>query len=338
MSLFERRPKVADIAAKAGVSTATVDRIMNRRGGVHQRTVARVEQVIRDIITGEGAEAAASPATRRIAVILSRDGSLVTQILGQALIEAGPAAALEVELAAFEPMNPAALADCLRDCAKRGCDSVVVQALDHSLVREALAELLAAGISVVTVLTDLTGIDRLAYAGLDNRAAGRTAGQLMARLVKGPGKLAVVWGGQLYRSHEERESGFRSVVRSERGDLECLEVVTGNDDLAITRERVEKVIAQYPDLVGIYCVGGGVAGAAQAIDNAGLGQSLVMIGHNCNAQTRPYLLSGTIDAVIHQDIRLIAQHVLRCLSAGKPVPSNPAIPIEIIMRENMLHR
>lgn len=338
MSLFERRPKVSDVAARAGVSTATVDRIMNRRGGVHQRTVERVEQIIREIMTPDAAEIAMNAAAKRVGVVLARDGSLVTQTLAQALIETGPAACLEVGVELFEPMNPSALADCLRNCARQECKSVVVQALDHSLVREAIAELVAAGISVITVLTDLIGVDRLAYAGLDNRAAGRTAGQLMSRLAKGAGKLAVVWGGQLYRSHEERESGFRSVVRSERNDLECLEVVTGNDDFTITRERVEKVIAQHPDLVGIYCVGGGVVGAAQAIDNAGLGASLVMIGHNCNAQTRPYLVSGTIDAVVHQDIKLIAQHVIKCLSSEKAVPSTALVPIEIIMRENMLHR
>ena len=338
MSLFERRPRLTDIAARAGVSTATVDRIMNRRGGVHQRTVERVEQAVREILASDAADPDAGAAAQRVGVVLARDGSLVTQTLAQALADAGPAASLDVVVTLFEPMNPAALAASLRDCGRRGCGSVVVQALDHALVREVIAELAAAGVAVITVLTDLMGVDRLAYVGLDNRAAGRTAGQLMTRLANGPGKLAIVWGGQLYRSHEERESGFRSVVRSERADLECLEVVTGNDDPAITSERVAKVIAECPDLAGIYCVGGGVAGAAQAIDNARLGQPLVMIAHNCNAQTKPYLLSGTIDAVVHQDISLIARQVLKCLASGKPAASNAAIPIEIIMRENMMNR
>ena len=50
--LLERRPKVADVAARAGVSTATVDRVINGRGGVHQKTVARVEEAIREIVGG----------------------------------------------------------------------------------------------------------------------------------------------------------------------------------------------------------------------------------------------------------------------------------------------
>ena len=189
-------------------------------------------------------------------------------------------------------MNPEALAERLRACAQRGSSGVAVQVLDHALVREAVAELARAEIPVVTVLTDIAGVDRLAYLGLDNRAAGRTAGLLMGRFCRGTGKLAVVWGGQLYRSHEERESGFRSVLRAERPDLQSLELITGNDNPEMTRARVREALATHPDLVGIYCVGGGVAGAADAIEQAGLAPQVVLIGHNYNPETKPYLLSG----------------------------------------------
>ncbi|MBI3513707.1 MAG: helix-turn-helix domain-containing protein, partial [Proteobacteria bacterium] len=50
--MLTRRPKVADVAARAGVSPATVDRVINGRGGVHQKTVALVEAAIRDIVDG----------------------------------------------------------------------------------------------------------------------------------------------------------------------------------------------------------------------------------------------------------------------------------------------
>ena len=82
-------------------------------------------------------------------------------------------------------MNPEALADRLRACAQRGSSGVAVQVLDHALVREAVAELARAEIPVVTVCTDIAGVDHLGYFGLDNRAAGRTAGLLMGRFCRG---------------------------------------------------------------------------------------------------------------------------------------------------------
>jgi LacI family transcriptional regulator len=212
-----------------------------------------------------------------------------------------------------------------------------VQVLDHALVREAVAELARAEIPVVTVLTDIAGVDHLGYFGLDNRAAGRTAGLLMGRFCRDNGKLAVVWGGQLYRSHEERESGFRSVLRAERPDLQSLELITGNDNPDMTRDRVRDALATHTDLIGIYCVGGGVAGAADAIEQAGLAPRVVLIGHNYNPETKPYLLAGTIHALVHQDMGRIAADALACLAARKPVAA-ARIPIEIITRENTMYR
>ena len=245
-----------------------------------------------------------------------------TKALADGFARAAEHAGANVEISFVETMNPDALAARLRDCAQRGSSGVAVQVLDHALVREAVAELSGAKIPVVTVLTDIAGVDHLGYFGLDNRAAGRTAGFLMGRFCRGGGKLAVVWGGQLYRSHEERESGFRSVLRSERPDLQSVELITGNDIPEITRDRMRETLAVHKDIVGVYCVGGAVAGAADAIEQAGLAPQLVLIGHNYNPETKPYLLSGTIHALVHTDMDRIASDALACLSAHGRAPAS----------------
>ena len=336
--MLERRPRVSIVAARAGVSTATVDRVINGRGGVRAKTAARVEEAIREIVGRPLSVAPAIDLAQRFDVVLSGERGGGTKALADAFASAAEAAGANVEISFVETMNPTALAARLRACAQRGSSGVAVQVLDHALVREAVAELSRANIPVVSVLTDIAGVDRLAYFGLDNRAAGRTAGFLMGRFCRGSGKLAVVWGGQLYRSHEERESGFRSILRSERPDLQLLELITGNDNPEMTRARVSDALASHRDLVGIYCVGGGVAGAAEAIEHAGLAPSLVLIGHNYNPDTKPYLLSGTIHAVIHQDMGRIAADALAHLSTRTPMSTMTGIPIEIITRENMMFR
>ena len=45
----EVKPTVHDIAREAGVSLATVDRVLNARPGVRQITVARVQEAIRSL-------------------------------------------------------------------------------------------------------------------------------------------------------------------------------------------------------------------------------------------------------------------------------------------------
>lgn len=333
-NVLDRRPKVADVAARAGVSTATVDRVINGRGGVHQKTIARVEEAIREIV---GGRLPAPDPAHRFDVVLSGERGGGTKALADAFARAAENAGANVEVSFVDTMNPDALAERLRACAQRGSSGIAVQVLDHALVRDAVAELAGANIRVVTVLTDITGIDHLGYFGLDNRAAGRTAGFLMGRFCRGGGKLAVVWGGQLYRSHEERESGFRSVLRAARPDLQSVELITGNDNPEMTFARVRDALDLHKDLIGIYCVGGGIAGAADAIERAGLAPQIVLIGHNYNPETKPYLLSGTIHALIHQDMDRIAADALACLSAQKPAAA-ARIPIEIITRENPMYR
>jgi LacI family transcriptional regulator len=338
MSVLERRPKVADVAARAGVSTATVDRVINGRGGVHQKTVARVEEAIREIAGHGRAAAPVIDASLRFDAVLSGERGGGTKALADGFTHAAETTGANVEISFVETMNPQALAERLRAVARRGSSGVAVQVLDHALVREAVAELARAHIPVVTVLTDIAGVDRAAYFGLDNRAAGRTAGFLMGRFVRGTGKLAVVWGGQLFRSHEERESGFRSVLRAERPDLQSVELITGNDNPEVTRARVREALAVHKDIVGVYCVGGAAAGAADAIEKAGLAPQIVLIGHNYNPETKPYLISGTIHALVHADMDRIAADALACLAARRIAPAPPPIPIEIITRENTMYR
>ena len=53
---------------------------------------------------------------------------------------------------------------------------------------------------------------------------------------------------------------------------------------------------------------------------------------------RKALIKGTIDAIIHQDMTRIADPALNCLIGVKGSPVSAGIPIEIITRENLMHR
>ena len=331
---IERRPKVADVAARAGVSTATVDRVLNGRGGVSPYTVARVEDAMREIA------AIGSPAPIEdilpCRVLLAGDGSAFVRSLSAELEGAFAIAGAAIEVSYVDRLDPAGLATGIAASVAGGCKSLVVQAVDTAEVRKAIDDAAAAGVAVITVTSDVPNSRRHAYVGLDNRAAGRTAGLLMGRFCRNPGTLAMLWAGQLYRSHEERESGFRSVLRADRPDLKCLEVITGDYTPARARRLTEEVIARNADLVGIYCIGGGISGVAEAVESSKGPLKPVLIGHNCNTDTQPHLLSGTIAALMHQDVERIAANVLAALLERAPISPRKAIRTEIITRENLV--
>jgi LacI family transcriptional regulator len=106
-----------------------------------------------------------------------------------------------------------------------------------------------AGKPVLAVVSDLERSARSAYLGIDNRAAGQMAAYLLGRHLEYriDASVAVVVGNVSYRCHEDREIGFRSLLRQKFSNIELLEVV-GNDSSEIAYDATLKLFATKPNL------------------------------------------------------------------------------------------
>ncbi len=159
----------------------------------------------------------------------------------------------------------------------------------------------------------------------------------MGRLLNEPGEIAVFLGGGLYRSHEEREMGFRAVVREEFPDLALLPPCQGKDDPERNYEMAAGLLERQPNLTGIISLGGGNRGIEKAIVESGCKDMITYVAFNLTPLTRQALLTGVIDAVVHQDMARAADMAVGQLTnhlTSRPV-SFSHVPVEIIMRENV---
>ncbi len=333
------KSRIIDIALQAGVSTATVDRVLNKRPGVRQKTIDRVHEALRwlDKAPVRPTVIPSVAADLTIDVVIAGEAGFANAALASELRLAGSKLGLTLRPAYPKRMDPGALADALHRGLEQGSSGFIVQPLDHPLVREALAEISHRNLPVITVLTDLPGAEAMGYSGLDNRAAGRTAGLLMGRLCKRPGDVATFWGGGLYRSHEEREIGFRSIIRTEFPELSLLADIKGRDDPHRNYELARKLLASHRTLRGIYNVGGGNRGIEKALIESGRAAEICYVAFNLTPLTKQSLLNGHIDAVVHQDMARVAHLAVTALVdnfTGKPV-SCPRVPVEVILRENI---
>lgn len=335
-----RAARVADIAREAGVGTATVDRVLNGRSGVSAGTIDRVrraEEVLTTRNFANGRLRSDQGGAFQFEVILPSDAGPSTDYLGQALRNAGETSGANVTCSQVEKMNPIALANRLNTCVGTGLSGVAFQALDHPMVRDAVARLTAERVPCLALMSDLDDSEVFGFVGADNRAAGRSAGYLMGRFVRKQGKVAVLWGGELYRSHEQREIGFRTVVRSEYPHLTILDLVSGGDTVDGNYQEVAAVLREHGDLVGIYSVGGGNRGVVQALQDHGRARDVVVIGHNLTSTTQRFLFEGSMDAIIHQNMDLAATRAIdaligQCIGRAKPIER---LPVEIVIRENI---
>ncbi len=212
---MRHRYPIREIARQAGLSTATVDRVLNRRGNVTESTIREVQEAIKDL-DRQQSQVRLGGRTFMIDIVMQTPERFSTAVRD----------ALESELPSLHPAlvrsrfhfretcPPAELIGTLDRIAKRGTQGVILKAPDEPEIAAAVGRMVAAGIPVVTLVTDLPHSARLAYVGIDNRAAGGTAAYLLGQWLGGrPGDVLTTISRGSFRGEEEREMGFRSAMR-----------------------------------------------------------------------------------------------------------------------------
>jgi LacI family transcriptional regulator len=318
---------VREIARQAGLSEATVDRVLNLRGGVRQSTVDEVHRAIADLHR-----------QRSQLRLTGRTFFLDLVVDAPARFSAAVRAALESQLPLVRPATfrarfhlaeappVAELVATLDGIARRGSQGVVLKAPDHPLVVAAVERLAEAGIPVVTLVTDLPTSRRVAYVGLDNRAAGATAAYLLDRWLPESGAAVLVTRGTgSFRGEDDREMGFRSTTRSLRPGRRQVDLVDPSGDDAVLRGLVRDALTADPDIAAVYsmyAVGGNAATLAAFADAGRVCRAFV--AHDLDAENLGLLQGDRLSAVLHHDLALDmrrACHVV--MQAHGALPGTP---------------
>jgi LacI family transcriptional regulator len=209
-----------------------------------------------------------------------------------------------------------------------GLDGLAVVCKNIPPIIDELKRLRQAGKHVVALVSDLDSSARLAYLGIDNRAAGNVAAYLMGRHLeeRTGAQVAVVVGSFSYRCHEDREIGFRSIMRQQFEGIEVLEVIKGKDSDEATYDAVRKLLQIEPNIAGVYNVAGGNRGLAQALAELQRAHRPVYITHELNRVTEPLLRTQQIDYLIVQDLD---EMVRRATQFMREIPSDDRQPHEL---------
>lgn len=340
------KPTVHDIAAKAGVSLATVDRVVNLRSGVREVTKARVEAAIaelgyvRDVAAANLARSRVYP----LIFILPNNDNSFMQVLRdevRAAISRGPSERASITLIEIPPFNAQALVAALEAARAEMPAGVAFVAVEGDDVRQAVDALSDADIATVTLVSDLSGSKRDHYAGVDNIAAGKTAASLLGRFVNAPAvKVAVLAGSLMVRDHRERVDGFMSIMAHEFPQLEILPVLEGRDDVATVEKLVRATLEQHDDIGGIYSLGAGNRGLIRALESIPQSHHRPsVIAHELSAHTTAALKAGLIDAVLNQDAGHEVRSSIRVLKAKADkvgvIAAQERIRLDIFMRDNL---
>ncbi|MDV3128237.1 LacI family DNA-binding transcriptional regulator [Mycobacterium sp. 21AC1] len=329
------RYKVREIAQQAGLSEATVDRVLNDRPGVRENTRAEVLQAIADL-------------DKQRAQLRLNGRRFLIDVVMQTPRRFSDAfrAAIEAELPAFAPamlrarfrLWESGATDQMVDALARirGSHGVVLKAPDQPEIVEAIDRLVAAGVTVVTYTTDVPHSSRCAYVGIDNHGAGATAAYLMDQwLGSAPSSVLITLSRTVFRGEGEREVGFRSGLRSSGRDIV---EVSDSDGIDATTERlVLEALRRNPSVEAVYSPGGGNTATVAAFEKLGR-VCRVYVAHDLDADNRTLLRDGKISVVLHNDLRADARLAMRLILAQHgALPVEPArpTPIQVITPYNL---
>ncbi|MCB2126058.1 MAG: substrate-binding domain-containing protein [Rhodobacteraceae bacterium] len=340
------RVTIADLAREAGVSLATVDRVLNGRLKVREETALKVHEAAQRI-GYHGANAIRSRILAdlpelHVGVILQKERHAFYRDFARQ-IESRVARVTSYRMRATirfaETTLPGELADLLRSMSGK-VQAVAASGLDHHEVTAAVADLKARGIPTFSLLSDFAQGVRESYIGVNNLKVGRSVGWLMSKIALRPGKIGIFIGGHRFHGHELRETGVRSSLREYAPDFELLNPMINLEARQITYEATLEMLAKHRDLVGLYCAGGGMEGAITALRESGRASDVVLVVNELTDETRLALQDRTVSIVISTPLPAVCEElatlILHTVANGMAeTPGQRFLPFQIWTPESL---
>ncbi|PRY20723.1 LacI family transcriptional regulator [Aliiruegeria haliotis] len=339
------RPTTKDIAREAGVSLATVDRVLNKRPGVQKRTVEKVQKAIEKIgfVRNVSAANLARSKSYRFLFLLPETGDQFLAQLEDVIREIDDAMTADMVSARILRIpadDPQATADILGAVSQKETEGLAIMAPESPQVRDAMIRVAERGIGTVSIVSGHPTEAGDAFVGIDNFAAGATAGRLMGRFLGGqPGKIMVVAETMHARDSLERRNGFDAVITSDYPELLALPTLETRGQQDRTNAIIERSLQNQDNIVGAYILNSEARVPLEAVRRLGNAADLVVIAHERTPFTEIALRDGLVDAVIAQNPRHLvnsAVEILRARSDNRNVvPSAESTRINILLKENL---
>lgn len=313
---------IKEIAERAGVHRATVDKVLHDRKGVSTEVRERIRQIIEEVgytPNPAGRVLQKQGKTYHIAAILIDVDALPYLKEGIELgvhWQVGFDIEIHYHINAFQDAQ--GQMEHIDRAAQEQVDAIILSPINDNRVRGAIDRAVEAGVPIVTTNADIDGTKRNCYVGMDSGRASRVAGRLMGQLLGGQGKVAIISSAIETENNSyfmlAREQGFSTFIKTTYPGVHIAAVIESFEDPRITYEKTVRLFETHPDLQGIYITCGGVAEVGRAIIECGRRDTIKVISY----EDYPQILN------------LIREEVIDCTLASE-LQRQGALPVQIIM-------
>jgi LacI family transcriptional regulator len=338
------RPTTKDLAKAAGVSRATVDRVLNARDGVTQSTVDRVNTAIEALGFERNIQAAnlAKSQSYRFIFALPRSGDQFLEQIVARITEAKAVFSADhvwCEVHHIDENDPHRIAAYLGTLSKEDTAGVAIMSPETPQVRDAISRLQERGVAALPFISNQSMMNS-DWVGIDNRAAGATAGLLLGQCVgQRTGSVMVIAESMQSRDSLERRLGFDQEINDSFQGLRVLPSLETYGSEIRARAVIAACQKSNPDIVGIYVMASEARTPLTMLKDLNVAASIIKVAHERTPFTEQALRERSLDGVIAQDPGHLVRSAIRRLKGivdrRQTLGSQEQIRIEILLRSNI---
>ncbi|MGD1046727.1 MAG: substrate-binding domain-containing protein [Bacteroidota bacterium] len=230
----------------------------------------------------------------------------------------------------------------VEQCIEEGVSGIVLSPVDNNALVESVSRAMKKKIPVLifdSALKGKPGKDFISFVGIDNRKAGNLAGENLAKLLKGKGKVVLLRYVAGQANTTEREEGFLEAIAKEKGiQLIVQDRYTGGT-IDGAKKAGMSLISQLKKADGIFCPNEiSTMGMLLALRDINLAGKIKFIGFDVTIPLIKSLKNGELNAVIAQDPSRIGYQSIKAIIDyihGKKIPSTIDIGVYLVTRENL---
>ena len=335
---------VREIARLASVSIATVDRALNDRKGISERTRARILKIADSIGYRPNLAArilSAGPSRIPIGVCIPRQLHPYFDHLRNGI---------EDEAARHEHFGVEVLYNLtealgvheiekVSELIEQGVRLLIVTPGDPESLQPIIDTAEASNVRVICVDTDAPRSNRSSVVCADAEVCGKLAAQLMGNMLPQESEVAIITGMLNVENHRRKAEGFRTLFSKLCTQGQVVEVVEAHEDEDEAFQRAFNLLMKYPALSGIYVNTGNSIPVCKALGACGRSGKVKLIGTELSRDMVPYFRKGTIFATINgrpfAQGQVAVRQAVDYLRRSVPMPKFRYLAPQIVLDANL---
>ena len=340
--------RIKDIAEMAGVSVATVDRVLHKRGKISETALKKVMDALEQ--TGYKpnliASTLGSNKIYRIAALIP--DPLLDDYWNQS--GAGILKAKEdwmqynvrIETFYFNLYEKSSFKDVSDKVIEYQPDSVLIAPIFHREALDFFAVLKLKEIPYILFNTNIPEAEPISFIGQDLYQSGRVGADMLSAKLRGPGNIAIL---HIYEDIQnavhlkEKERGFRDYFADNK--LDDFNITSYDfgiyNESEFDRELLN--VLNNDDISGIFVSTSKGSYLTASVLDKYRKKNIILVGYDLLKDNIHYMYDGVINCLINQNPRKQAflgiSYLVNYLLFKKQPPVTDLFPLEVITRENI---